>query len=215
LPHAARRLENMPGGLKSGDDLGTPAPAACAARIRLPGAHRIRSVTGWRGMAGGGSSREQDVMRTSSHWLPTILVCAAVLLAPAAGAAPRNYLDHKTPPGSPPLPFSDAVFSGDTLYVAGHLGLDPHTGSAPTDPAAEARLVMDAMKRTVESAGLTLDDLVSVTVYCTDLQLYDTFNSIYRTYFHGHYPARAFIGSDKLLRGAHFEVQGVATRGAQ
>jgi 2-iminobutanoate/2-iminopropanoate deaminase len=152
-------------------------------------------------------------MRTASHWLPTILF-AVVLLPAAAGAAPRNYLDHKVPPGSPTLPFSDAVFSGDTLYVAGHLGLDPHTDSAPADAAAEARLVMDAVKRTVESAGLTLDDLVSVTVYCTDLQLYDTFNATYRTYFHGHYPARAFIGSDKLLRGAHFEVQGVATRGA-
>jgi 2-iminobutanoate/2-iminopropanoate deaminase len=143
-----------------------------------------------------------------------MLVFAAVLLSPAAGAAPRNYLDHKAPSGSPQLPFSDAVFSGDTLYVAGHLGIDPHTGNAAADPAAEARLVMDAVKRTVESAGLTLDDLVSVTVYCTDLELYDTFNSIYRTYFHGHYPARAFIGSDKLLRGARFEVQGVATRGA-
>jgi 2-iminobutanoate/2-iminopropanoate deaminase len=112
------------------------------------------------------------------------------------------------------LPFSDAVLSGDTLYVAGHLGIDPHTGSTPSDPALEARLVMDAVKHTVESAGLTMGDLVSVTVYCTDLQLYDTFNTVYRTYFHGHYPARAFIGSDKLLRGAHFEVQGVATRSA-
>ena len=72
---------------------------------------------------------------------------------------------------------------------------------------------MEAVKHTVESAGLSLDQLVSVTVYCTDLQLYDTFNAVYRSYFHGHYPARAFIGTDKLLRGAHFEVQGVAVRG--
>jgi 2-iminobutanoate/2-iminopropanoate deaminase len=155
-------------------------------------------------------------MRTSRHSLPTILVLAAALVPPVAGAGPRSYIDHKVPPGSPQLPFSDAVLAGDTLYVAGHLGIDPHTGSAPTDPAAEAHLVMDAVKRTVESAGLTVDDLVSVTIYCTDLQLYDTFNAVYRTYFHGpHYPARAFIGSDKLLRGAHFEVQGVATRGTQ
>jgi 2-iminobutanoate/2-iminopropanoate deaminase len=151
-------------------------------------------------------------MRTSRHWLPTILVLAATLLPPAAGAAPRSYVDHEVPPGTPSLPFSDAVLAGDTLYVAGHLGIDPHTGSAPTDAAAEARLVMEAVKRTVESAGLAMDDLVSVTVYCTDLQLYDTFNAIYRRYFHGHYPVRAFIGSNQLLRGAHFEVQGVATR---
>jgi 2-iminobutanoate/2-iminopropanoate deaminase len=161
-----------------------------------------------------GLHRKQDNMRISRHWLPTFLVFAATLLPPTAGAAPRSYVDHKVPPGSPPLPFSDAVLSGDTLYVAGHLGIDPHTGSAPTDPALEAHLVMDAVKRTVESAGLGMDDLVSVTIYCTDLQLYDTFNTVYRTYFHGRYPARAFIGSNQLLRGAHFEVQGVATRAA-
>jgi 2-iminobutanoate/2-iminopropanoate deaminase len=71
---------------------------------------------------------------------------------------------------------------------------------------------MEAVKRTVESAGLTMDDLVSVTIWCTDLQLYDMFNAVYRSYFHGHYPARAFIGTDKLLRGGHFEVQGLAIK---
>src|SRR5215471_4086208 len=152
-------------------------------------------------------------MRTWS-WLPSILAIAAALAPPAMGAAPRSYVDHKVPPGSPPLPFSDAVLLGDTLYIAGHLGIDPHTGNAPSDPAAEAHLVMDALKHTIESAGFAMDDLVSVTIYCTDLQLYDTFNAIYRTYFHGHYPARAFIGSGKLLRNGHFEVQGVAIKSA-
>jgi 2-iminobutanoate/2-iminopropanoate deaminase len=151
-------------------------------------------------------------MRASPHLPAAIAFFAATLLTHTAGAAPRNYVEHPVPPGSASLPFSDAVLLGDTLYVAGHLGIDAHTGNAPTDPAAEARLLMDAVKRTVESAGLTMDDFVSVTVYCTDLQLYATFNTLYGTYFHGHHPARAFIGVDKLLRGAHFEVQGVAIR---
>lgn len=146
-------------------------------------------------------------------WLPLVLAITGALAPPAMAAGPRSYIDHAVPPGSSPLPFSDAVLSGDTLYVAGHLGIDPHTGNAATDPATEAHLVMEAVKHTVESAGLGMQDLVSVTVYCTDLQLYDTFNAVYRSYFHGHYPARAFIGTDKLLRGAHFEVQGVAVRG--
>jgi 2-iminobutanoate/2-iminopropanoate deaminase len=137
---------------------------------------------------------------------------AASLLPQVTSAANRRYVEHSVPAGSAPLPFSDAVLSGDTLYVAGHIGIDTHTGNAPADPAVEAHLVMDAVKRTVESAGLTMDDLVSVTVYCTDLGLYDTFNAVYRTYFHGHYPARAFIGSSKLLRNGHFEVQGVALK---
>ena len=151
----------------------------------------------------------------SSKSLLSILALATALSAPVAGAAPRSYVDHKVPQGSAQLPFSDAVLSGDTLYVAGHLGIDPHTGNAPTDPAAEARLVLEGVKRTIEAAGLTMDDLVAVTVYCTDLQLYDSFNAVYRSYFHGHYPARAFIGTDKLLRGGHFEVQGVAIKSSQ
>ena len=149
-----------------------------------------------------------------STLLVSMLALAAAVMAPVAGAANRSYVEHSVPPGSQTLPFSDAILAGDTLYVAGHLGLDPRSGSAPSDAATEARMVMDAVKRTVESAGLRVDDLVSVTVYCTDLQLYDTFNTVYRTYFHGHYPTRAFIGTDKLLRGAHFEVQGIAIKAA-
>jgi enamine deaminase RidA (YjgF/YER057c/UK114 family) len=42
--------------------------------------------------------------------------------------------------------------------------------------------------------------------------LYDTFNAVYKTYFRGDYPARAFLGSGKLLRGARFEVQGTAVK---
>ena len=108
------------------------------------------------------------------------------------------------------LPYSDAVWSGNTLYVAGHIGADPTTHKAPQDPALEAKLVLDAVKATVEGAGLSMDDLVSVTVYCTDLNLYDTFNAVYKSYFHANYPARAFVGIAQLLRGAHFEVQGIA-----
>jgi 2-iminobutanoate/2-iminopropanoate deaminase len=130
----------------------------------------------------------------------------------AADAPGRQYIEHVMPPGSKALPFSDAVLAGDTLYVAGHLGIDPSTGNAAGDATAEAHLVLDAVQSTLKRAGLSMDDLVSVTVFCTDLALYDTFNGIYQGYFHGHHPARAFIGTDKLLRGAHFEVLGVAVR---
>jgi len=155
--------------------------------------------------------------RSAARLLLCAVACqlAALPLAAApaqTAAASRGYIEHQGPPGSAALPFSDAVLSGDTLHVAGHLGIDARTGNAAVDPATEARLVMDAVRRTVEAAGLEMDDLASVTVYCTDLNLYDTFNAVYREYFHGHYPARAFIGAAKLLRGAHFEVAGVAVR---
>lgn len=140
------------------------------------------------------------------------LAAGTSLAAAGPTASQRSYIEHPSAPQGAALPFSDAVRLGDTLYVAGHLGLDPATGNAAESPEAEARLVMDAVKKTLERAGFTMDDFVSVTVYCTDLSLYATFNGIYAGYFHGHHPARAFIGVSKLIRGAHFEVQGVAVR---
>jgi 2-iminobutanoate/2-iminopropanoate deaminase len=81
-----------------------------------------------------------------------------------------------------------------------------------SDVEHEAHYVLDQVKSTLQKAGLSMDDLVSVTIYCTDLSLYEKFNGIYRGYFHEHYPARAFIGVDKLVRGAHFEIQAVAVK---
>jgi reactive intermediate/imine deaminase len=108
------------------------------------------------------------------------------------------------------LPFSDAVWHGDTLYISGQIGLDPKTGKPPATVEEEAQLVMDNVKRTLESAGLTMDDLLSVQIFCSDVALFEKFNVVYRTFFKGEFPARAFLGSGRLLFDARFEVQGIA-----
>jgi 2-iminobutanoate/2-iminopropanoate deaminase len=111
------------------------------------------------------------------------------------------------------LPFSDAVLVGDTLYLAGRIGMtNPQTGQPPANLEAEVRIVLDGMKTVLDQAGMTMDDLVTVQVFCSDVSLYDQFNAVYRTYFSGSPPARAFLGSGTLLAGAHFEVQGIAVR---
>lgn len=128
----------------------------------------------------------------------------------ARGAGERRYV---TLPGrTAQLPFSDAVVVGDTVYLAGSIGIDPRTGKAPEDLDQEIRLLLDGVKAVLAETGLTMDDLVTVQVFCTDLALYDRFNAIYRGYFGKDVPARAFIGSGPLLRGGHFEVQGIAVR---
>ena len=110
-------------------------------------------------------------------------------------------------------PYSNAVLAGNTLYLAGAIGVDPSTGAPPEDVREEVKIVLDGMKGRLEEVGMTMDDLVSVQVFCSDLSLYDTFNEVYKSYFKNHYPARAFIGSGPLLRGARFEVMGVAVKG--
>ena len=137
------------------------------------------------------------------------LSASAALWAADSGI---TYVPAPAPTGNaPPAPFSEGIAVAGTFYVAGHVGVDPASQKAPANADAEAHLVLDAVKKTLEQGGLSMDDLVSVTVYCTDLSLYDGFNSIYRTYFKNHYPTRAFIGVNQLVRGAHFEIAGVAT----
>ena len=86
------------------------------------------------------------------------------------------------------------------------------TDKPPANTEEETKLAMEAVKRVLESQGMEMDDLVSVQVYCTDLGLYDKFNSVYRTYFHEKFPARAFIGVASLIRGSHFELMGIAVK---
>jgi len=137
----------------------------------------------------------------------------AISLAPAM--AQRKYVPHPQPADAKPLPFSDAVLVSNTLFIAGHIGIDAKTGMAPADAEEEARLVMDGIKKTVESAGLSMEDMVSMQIFCTDLKYYDTFNAVYKTYFHDNFPARAFVGTDKLLRNGKFEVLGIAVKRPQ
>ena len=116
------------------------------------------------------------------------------------------------PPTDPSLPFSEAVLVDGTLYIAGHLGLDPETQRAPSDSTEEARLLLDSFSATLEQAGMSTADVVSVTLFCSDVGLYSTFNDVYREYFDAPYPARAFIGSGTLLLGARFEMKGIARK---
>ncbi len=112
------------------------------------------------------------------------------------------------------FPFSDAVVVGNTLYVAGTVGFDK-TGKVPASAEEEAKLALDGVKKVLESQGMAMDDLVWVQVYSTDFSLYQKFNDVYRSYFHEQFPARAFLGVASLIRGAHFEITGIAVKRAK
>jgi enamine deaminase RidA (YjgF/YER057c/UK114 family) len=72
--------------------------------------------------------------------------------------------------------------------------------------------MLDTFKATLAAEKLTMENLVYVQIFCSDVSLFATFNIIYRTYFDKNYPTRAFIGSGPLLFGARFEIQGIASR---
>jgi 2-iminobutanoate/2-iminopropanoate deaminase len=124
----------------------------------------------------------------------------------------RRYIKAPANPSLQQLPFSEGVLVGDTLYIAGHIGIDPKTGNAPASIDAEIKKLFDAFEQTLTEGGMNMDDLVQVEVHCTDLSLYDKFNAAYRANFSKDFPARAFLGANQILRGGHFEMLGIAIK---
>jgi reactive intermediate/imine deaminase len=127
-----------------------------------------------------------------------------------SGKRERQYINIGGRPGN--LPFSDGVLVGDTLFLSGRIGIDPQTMRAAADLDEEIRLLLDGIRATLQAAGMTMENLVYVQVYCTDLSLYGKFNAAYRGYFGKDLPARAFLGAGSLLLGARFEMQSIAMR---
>ncbi len=148
----------------------------------------------------------------TTRLLAVLAVTAAIAGCHANAQQPtRRYIEPRSAADASLPPFSGAVQVGDTVYLSGALGLDANR-RVPDTADAEARNVLNAVRQTLERAGLTMDDLVSVQVFCSDVAHYDAFNAVYRTYFTKEFPARAFIGSGPLLNGARFEVQGIAVK---
>ncbi len=141
------------------------------------------------------------------------LTCLAVGLSAGALLGKDEFVRRLNLPGrGDDRPYSHAVVAGETIYVAGTIGIDPETGKPPSDPMDEARLALDGMRRKLALTGATMDDLVTIQVFCSDLTLYEEFNAVYRTYFKKNFPARAFIGSGPLLWGGRFEINGIAVK---
>lgn len=138
-----------------------------------------------------------------------LISLALVALPMTATAAPVTYVPSPVGPAGVAPPFSRAVMAGDTLYLSGTTDGGARLGGTAADAA---KRVMDNLKGEVEAGGLTLNDLVWVQIFAADLGDYAAFNEVYRTYFTGPLPTRAFIGAGHLLGDARFEVMGVAVR---
>jgi 2-iminobutanoate/2-iminopropanoate deaminase len=143
----------------------------------------------------------------------SLLLAFLLSLGFAAGSAAqdREYVNARSPADGEVAPFSGAVRVGETLYMSGTIGREAD-GSIAATAEREATLVLNNIRDVLTEAGMTMDDLVFVQIFSSDVEDYDAFNSVYRTYFEQEFPARAFIGSGTLLFGARFEVQAIAVR---
>lgn len=107
-------------------------------------------------------------------------------------------------------PYSQAVKVGSTVYFSGQIPLDPASGElVGEDFADQARRVFDNLKAVAEAAGGSLDQIVKLTVYLTDLGRFALVNEIMAGYFSEPFPARAAIGVAALPRNVQVEVDAI------
>ena len=107
-------------------------------------------------------------------------------------------------------PYSQAVRAGNTVYLSGQIPLDPSSGElVGGDIAARARRVFDNLKAVCAAAGGSLDDVVRVGIYLTDLADFAAVNAVMAEYFSAPYPARSTIQVAGLPKGTDVEVDAV------
>ena len=105
--------------------------------------------------------------------------------------------------------YSQAVRAGNTVYLAGQIGLDPKTGVLVEGIEAQIRRVFANLKAVAEASGGSLSDAVKLNIYLTDLAHFAKVNQIMGTYFSQPYPARAAVGVAALPKGALVEADAV------
>ena len=159
-----------------------------------------------------GSSRSPRVTRplweqtTGSLTIPRSLIVSHFHGAHRVAFTPVSTPDAPGAIGT----YSQAVRSGNTVYLSGQIPLDPATMElVGGDVEAQVRRVFDNLRAVAHAAGGSLADAVKVNVYLTDLGNFQTVNKVMAEYFTQPYPARAAIGVASLPRGAAVEIDAI------
>jgi 2-iminobutanoate/2-iminopropanoate deaminase len=110
------------------------------------------------------------------------------------------------------MPFSEGYVAGNTLYVAGQQGPDSHGKVTGTDIAVQTTNAIGAVEKIVKEAGFQMADIVSVTVYVTDLNDVAKMNEVYKRLMADPKPARATVQVAGLIGGAKIEISAIAVK---
>ncbi|THB65055.1 MAG: RidA family protein [Gammaproteobacteria bacterium] len=106
--------------------------------------------------------------------------------------------------------YSQAIRCGDMVYLSGQIAINPQTGETVTDSVAtEIHQIISNLSAVAKAAGGTLDHIIKLNVYMTNLNDFATLNEIMQEYFTTPYPARAAVGVAQLPKGVSVEIEGI------
>tara|TARA_B100000927_G_C16429034_1_gene454741 strand:+ start:370 stop:840 length:471 start_codon:yes stop_codon:yes gene_type:complete len=109
-------------------------------------------------------------------------------------------------------PYSQAVKAGDLMFISGQIPLNPSTGDLVSGSIEdEANQVLNNLKSICEAAGHSLEDVVKITIFLTDLSNFAVVNEVMKQYFQEPYPARATIEVSGLPLGVNVEIEAIVS----
>jgi reactive intermediate/imine deaminase len=156
-----------------------------------------------------------DIAMARSEAPNVLYFGGAATAPPAQGPAPARRVIQPAGYKPTPSPLVPAILVGDTLYLSGSTGGDPVSGQlVPGGLEPEMKQIMTNVQTVLAAAGMSLNDVVAVTVYLADMADFARFNQLYTSYFpNGAYPTRSTVAVKELARGARLEITMTAVRG--
>ena len=113
-------------------------------------------------------------------------------------------------------PYSQAIATGDLLFCAGQIPLDPLTNDLVEGGiTSQTTRVLENLKAVLAASEMTFADVVKSTVFLTDLSDFAAMNAVYARYFTDPFPARSTLQVAALPRGASVEIEAIAARPQQ
>jgi|GEM_PF-9282 2-iminobutanoate/2-iminopropanoate deaminase len=140
-------------------------------------------------------------------------VVSSVMMLAMAGVAHAQEKKVISTPDAPQAigPYSQAIRAGKTVYLAGQISIDPKTKQLVTGTIEEqTKLVLENLKAVLAADGLTMDHVVSTSVFLKDLNEFGKMNEVYGTYFKNAPPARATVEVARLPRDVKVEISAIA-----
>ena len=155
---------------------------------------------------------KETLMRNSKKILPilcTILVLSINLQSEESKIMAKEIISTENAPQAIG-PYSQAVKTGNLIFISGQIPLDPKTGNLVEGSIKdETNQVLKNLKSICEAAGYSLDDAVKITIFLTDLANFSVVNDLMKEFFSEPYPARATIEVSALPLGVNVEIEAI------
>lgn len=109
-------------------------------------------------------------------------------------------------------PYSQAVISGEYVFLSGQIGIDPATGNINGTAEEQTTRAMENLRAVLQESGLGFGDVVQTRIYLVNMSDWTAVNGVYGSYFTDNYPARATVQVSGLPKGAAVEIEMVARK---